>query len=127
MRTTVPPDDGAASARSILRRLTIGDALLLAAIGESERPDATIRRLDERTERLVRVAALIALDAPQGAYETAVAAAQRSGADLDDLTGILVAVAGQVGSVRVISAAPRLARSAGYDIDADLEGLDPGD
>ena len=106
------------------RRLTIGDPRLMAAIGDTERADPDLHRLDERAERLLRIAALIALDAPQTAYESAVAAAQRAGADLEDLLGVLVAVAGAVGSVRVAAAAPRIALAAGYDVEAALERLD---
>ncbi len=107
------------------RRLTIGDPRLIAAVGDAERPSPDLHRVDERTERLLRLAVLIALDAPQSSYETAVGAAQRAGADLGELLGVLVAVAGAVGSVRVIAAAPRIALAAGYDVEADLERADP--
>jgi len=48
----------------------------------------------------------------------------RAGATLDDLLATLVAVAGSVGSPRVVSAAPRIALAAGYDIDAALEATE---
>jgi hypothetical protein len=38
---------------------------------------------------------------------------------------VLVSVAGPVGSVRVVAAAPRIALAAGYDIEAALELPDP--
>ena len=40
---------------------------------------------------------------------------------LDDLLAVLLAVAGEVGSARVVSAAPRIALAAGYDVEAALE------
>jgi hypothetical protein len=48
----------------------------------------------------------------------------RAGATLDDLLAALIAVAGSVGSPRVVSAAPRIALAAGYDVDAALEATD---
>ena len=107
------------------RRLTIGDPRLLAVLADDERADRDVARPDERNTRLLRLAALIAMGAPQSAYDAAVAAAVRSGAELGDLVGVLLAVAGEVGSVRVVTAAPQIARAAGYDIDAALEALTP--
>jgi 4-carboxymuconolactone decarboxylase len=109
------------------RRLTIGDPELIAAIGDLDRRDPGFHRLDERTETLLRIGALVALDAPQSSYKTAVDAAQRAGADLEDVLGILVAIAGAVGSVRVIAAAPRIALAAGYDVEAAFEQRYPPD
>ncbi len=42
-------------------------------------------------------------------------------AELDDLLAVLTAVAGPVGSARVISTAPRIALAAGYDVEEALE------
>jgi hypothetical protein len=83
--------------------------------------------LDCRTESLLRVATLIAIDAPPASYRSTVDAARQAGASLDDLLAVLVAVAEQVGSARVASAAPRIALAAGYDVEAALEELDPRD
>lgn len=114
------------SMEETLRRLTIGDLGLLAAIGDPARQDpGSMRRLDERTESLLRVAALVALDAPQSYYGTAVDAAFRAGLELEDVVAVLGAIAGPVGSVRIMAAAPRIALAAGYDIEAALEQSDP--
>jgi len=111
------------SAEDAFRRLTIGDPALLAAVADPE-GDPGVFRLDERTESLIRVAALVPIDAPQSSYHTAVGAAIRAGATLDDLLAALIAVAGSVGSPRVVSAAPRISLAAGYDVDAALESTD---
>jgi 4-carboxymuconolactone decarboxylase len=112
-----------ASAEEGFRRLAIGDRVLLAGATD---PDAApgVPRLDDRTESLIRVAVLVPLDAPQSSYQAAVEAAIRSGATLDDLLAVLIAVAGAVGTPRVVAAAPRIALAAGYDIDAALESSD---
>ena len=120
------------SAEETFRRLTIGDPLSIAALSDAGQRDPGRRgpglhRLDERTETLLRIGALVALDAPQSSYLVAVGAAQRAGVDLEDVLAVVVAVAGEVGSARVISAAPRIALAAGYDVEAALEENDPSD
>ena len=111
------------TAEEAFRRLAIGDRALLAEVADPEGRRGVLR-LDERTESLIRVAALVPIDAPQSSYQTAVEAAMRAGATLDDLLAALIAVAGSVGSPRVVSAAPRIALAAGYDVDAALEATD---
>jgi 4-carboxymuconolactone decarboxylase len=109
------------SAEATLRRLTIGDRSLLSAIADLDQGDAGVVRLDERAEALVRLGVLVALDAPVSAYHAVVAAATLAGASFEDIVACLLAVAGEVGTARVISAAPRIAMAAGYDVDAALE------
>ncbi len=113
------------SAEETLRRLTIGEPTLLPAIAKLDGADPLVSRLDERTEALIRVGVLVALDAPESSYHTAVEAATLAGASLDDLVATLLAVAGSVGSARMIAAAPRLALAAGYDVDFALERHEP--
>ncbi len=114
-------------AEMTFRRLAIGDPKLIGAIGDPGHRDPGLHRLDDRTESLLRIGALVALDAPQSSYQAEVGAAQRAGADLEDVLAVLVAIAGAVGSVRVIAAAPRIALAAGYDIETALELNDPYD
>jgi 4-carboxymuconolactone decarboxylase len=108
------------TAEEVFRRLTIGDAGLLAGL-DDDMPRRGVGRLDPRTEALVHLAALIALDAPPASFRSAVEEAQRLGARQEDLLATLLAVAGIVGSARVVSAAPRIALAAGYDVEAALE------
>jgi 4-carboxymuconolactone decarboxylase len=114
-------------AEETLRRLAIAGPTPLPSITELDNGDHSVCRLDERTEALVRVGVLVALDAPETSYHAAVEAATLAGATLDDLVATLLTVAGSVGSARVMSAAPRLALAAGYDIDSALESSDPVD
>ena len=105
------------------RRLTIGDPGLVASVAGPESRLADARVLDARTEALLQIGALIALDAPPSSYRPVVEAAQRAGARLEEFLAVLIAVAEAVGSARVISAAPKLALAAGYDVEAALEGV----
>lgn len=117
----------ASSAEELFRRLTIGEPRLLAALAHPGDGATEPQRLDILTESLLRIAALVAIDAPESSYRTAVDDAQRAGASMEDLIAVLVAVAGQVGSARITSAAPRVALAAGYDVEADLDLFDPDD
>jgi alkylhydroperoxidase/carboxymuconolactone decarboxylase family protein YurZ len=82
--------------------------------------------LDPRTQALVRLVALVALDAAPASYGWSVDAALAAGATVDEIVGTLIAVAPVVGMARVVAAAPALASAIGYDIDSALErSLDP--
>ena len=109
------------SSEVILRRLALGDRALIAELAGSGDLRLEAAHFDELTESLVRVAVLVPLDAPQSSYHAAVEAAMRAGASLEDLLATLVATIETVGAPRVVSAAPRIALAAGYDVDAALE------
>jgi alkylhydroperoxidase/carboxymuconolactone decarboxylase family protein YurZ len=108
------------------RRLAIGDQRLLASACGLDGTPADLPHLDARTEALLRIASLVALDASPSSFRAEVDGALRAGARLADLVAVLVAVAGIVGSARVVSAAPRIALAAGYDVDAALEEIEVG-
>jgi alkylhydroperoxidase/carboxymuconolactone decarboxylase family protein YurZ len=114
----------ALSAEDAFRRLTIGEPGFLFSLVDEASEDGGHHALDCRTESLLRVATLIAIDAGPASYRSAVDGARQAGASLDDLLAVLVAVADQVGSARVASAAPRIAIAAGYDVEVALEELD---
>lgn len=101
--------------------LAIGDPRGVASIADRDAPRGAGGGLDEHTESLLRLAALIAVDAPASSYRAAVAAAVRAGACLEEMYAVMVAIVDEVGSARVLSAAPRIALAAGYDVEADLE------
>jgi alkylhydroperoxidase/carboxymuconolactone decarboxylase family protein YurZ len=113
-----------ATAEDGFRRLAIGDQHLLASACGLDGTPLHLPRLDARTEALLRIAALVALDAPPSSFRTEVDGALRAGARLSDLLAVLIGVAGIVGSARVVSAAPRIALAAGYDVEVALEQAD---
>ncbi|HEX5191854.1 MAG TPA: carboxymuconolactone decarboxylase family protein [Solirubrobacteraceae bacterium] len=75
--------------------------------------------LDGRTFALVKIATLIALDAPPASYAWQVANALQEGATPEDLTGLLRAVAPQVGGPRIIAAAPEIMLALGLALPED--------
>ena len=73
--------------------------------------------LDGRTFSLVKIATLIALDAPPASYAWQVANALEEGATPEDILGVLKAVAPQVGGPRVVAAAPEIMVALGLDVE----------
>jgi 4-carboxymuconolactone decarboxylase len=93
------------------------EALTMLALGQvSALEEATGLReqlrqqsgLDPRAYSLVKIAALVAQDAPPASYLWQVAEALDAGASPKDILGILIAIAPQVGLPRVVAAAPEL-------------------
>jgi 4-carboxymuconolactone decarboxylase len=107
------------------RRFTIGDPSLIAAMARGEGSPLEVPPLDALTDSLLRISALIALDAPASSYREVVDATLSAWARLDELLAVLISVAPTVGSARVVSAAPKIALAAGYDVEASLEMIDP--
>jgi alkylhydroperoxidase/carboxymuconolactone decarboxylase family protein YurZ len=64
--------------------------------------------LDARTYSLVKIAALIALDAAPASYAWQIANALDAGVQPEELLGVLIAVAPQVGGPRVVAAASEI-------------------
>jgi alkylhydroperoxidase/carboxymuconolactone decarboxylase family protein YurZ len=76
--------------------------------------------LDEETLMLVRIGALVAVDAPAASYLLNVGAAGEIGITTEQVEGVLAAVAPIVGAPRVASAVTHMAQALGMAI--DLEG-----
>jgi 4-carboxymuconolactone decarboxylase len=75
--------------------------------------------LDGRTFALVKIAALIALDAPPASYAWQIANALEEGVTPEELIGVLRAVAPQVGGPRIIAAAPEIMVAMGLPLDEE--------
>jgi 4-carboxymuconolactone decarboxylase len=70
--------------------------------------------LDEERLMLVRIAALVAVDAPPASYLLNIGAAGDVGIDADQVQGVLAGVAPIVGTARVASAAGNIVRALGF-------------
>jgi alkylhydroperoxidase/carboxymuconolactone decarboxylase family protein YurZ len=73
--------------------------------------------LDGKSFALVKIAALIALDAPPASYAWQVANALEEGATPEEILGVLRAIAPQVGGPKVVAAAPELMLALGLPVD----------
>jgi 4-carboxymuconolactone decarboxylase len=109
------------SHQDILRKLSIGDDAYVESILARESQNLDASRLDPKTHALVRIGALIGIDAATAGYVATVDAALNAGATVDEIVGALVAVLPAVGTVRVVNAAPRLGLAVGYDVWPALE------
>jgi len=70
--------------------------------------------LDEERLMLVRIAALVAVDAPPASYLLNIGAAGDVGIDADQIQGVRAAVAPIVGTARVASAGGNIVRALGF-------------
>ena len=110
--------------RDALRRLAMNDEVFIEevlSIGLNDdtldaRPDDACRSPIGRVDRP---------RCPARAYQWDATRALALGVTLDEIVGVLIAVAPIVGVARVVSAAHEMALAIGYDVDADLEAVDP--
>ena len=107
-----------------LRSLALHDDGVIRSILAVDTGTWKVSCLDPRTYALVRLGALIALDAPVVAYQACTATALAEGVTTDDIVDTLIAVAPLIGEARLVAAASALALAIGYDIDAALEAYD---
>jgi 4-carboxymuconolactone decarboxylase len=102
--------------RQTLSDMSTGDLDLLEETLKARQQWQQDSGLDPRTYSLVKIAALIALDAPPASYLWQVANALDSGATPEDITGVLRAIAPQVGGPRCMSAAPEIMVALGLSL-----------
>ena len=102
--------------REVLGALALGDPDLLAEGLEARANWKGKSGLDGRSYALVKLAALIALDAPPASYLWQVSNALAEGATPEDLVGVLIAIAPQVGGPKLVAAAPELMLALGLSL-----------
>jgi 4-carboxymuconolactone decarboxylase len=107
-----------------LRRLAVHDDALLDALSV-EGTSSPRSAIDRKTAALVRVAAMIAVDAAPYSFQHAIALALAAGATSDEIVASLEAVTPVTGAARVVQCTPKVALALGYDVDAALERHDP--
>ncbi len=111
--TTPAKVDVGDDTKNVLGALAQGDPDLLGAGLELEAECRARSGLDARSYALVKVAALIALDAPPASYVWQIGNALAEGAAPEDIVGVLIAVAPQVGGPRLVAAAPEIMLALG--------------
>ena len=107
-----------------LRRLALRDDRYIDAVLGEECANTKISGIDARSHALLRIAALIAVDAAPPSFMSALQAGLDAGASYDEIVGTLIAVMPIVGVARVVSAAPNLALALGYDVSEAFEFVD---
>jgi alkylhydroperoxidase/carboxymuconolactone decarboxylase family protein YurZ len=109
------------STEELLRRLARNDEPTVQVV--LRRPGARAAgagdALDDKTQALVHLGALLSVDAATDSCRLAVDIARAAGASDTELVGVLLAVGPVVGFARLVTAAPRLALAIGYDVADD--------
>jgi alkylhydroperoxidase/carboxymuconolactone decarboxylase family protein YurZ len=72
--------------------------------------------ISPRDFMLARLAALIAVDAPPVSYMANAPAVEEAGLTIEDIQGVMIAVAPVVGTPRVMSAGGQILRALGFAI-----------
>ena len=113
MTSTVPGPRSESSSESALTSIAAGDAPVLERLVAMNLDSMEHSQLDQKTYFLVRLAALVAMDAAPVSYLINLGMAADSGVELEDAQGMLIAIAPLVGTARVASAAGKVLRAFG--------------
>jgi 4-carboxymuconolactone decarboxylase len=90
---------------------------VLDLLAEMTAASVAVSSLDAETLALVRVAALVAMDAPAVSYLLNLGAAAELGIDGDQVRGVLAAVAPIVGTARVASATGKIVDALAVELE----------
>lgn len=91
-----------------LQELSVGGGPVLAALAKQSEGALQNAEIDQQTALLVRISALVALDAAPASYLVHLAVADRSGIRAEAIEATLIELLPLVGSARVISAAGKI-------------------
>lgn len=97
----------------ILRGLASGDPASVGGLVGLDADAGDMTDLGPRVSALIGLAVLVALNGPEAGIRAQVGAAVEAGADVEDIVGVLVAVAPHAGASRVVGAAPQIMRALG--------------
>jgi hypothetical protein len=109
--------DASGQSLDLLRRLASHDERLLGTVlrlmpgGELDH----LCGLDRRTRMLVRLGALLAIDAATSSLRWAVELASTSGAGDDALAAVLLSAGGTAGSAQLVASASRLVEALDFE------------
>jgi alkylhydroperoxidase/carboxymuconolactone decarboxylase family protein YurZ len=99
-----------------------GETPLLDLLAGMTASSVESTNLDPRSLMLVRIAALVAVDAPPASYTLNLGAAGELGVTADEIEGLLAGVAPIVGTTRIVSAVGKLVRA--LDLKLELGELE---
>jgi alkylhydroperoxidase/carboxymuconolactone decarboxylase family protein YurZ len=107
--------------------MAIGKAPVLEALVDINAASLARSELDPATLLLVRLAALVAVDAPAASYLMHIGPAVESGVRIEQVQDVLVTVAPITGAPRVLAAARAIAEALGVAIaitEAEVEAAE---
>jgi hypothetical protein len=109
---------------STLSSIALGEAPVLERLIEMNLDSLASSGLDEKTYFMVRLAALVAMDAAPVSYVMNLGLASEAGMTLEEAQGVLIAISPVVGSARVASAAGKMLRGFGMAIAAEQAAME---
>lgn len=99
------------------------DTPVLDLLASMTAASIAVSNLDPSTLMLVRIAALVAIDAPPASYLLNLEAASEAGLDSEGVRGVLTAIAPIVGTARVVSATGKIVEALELEIEvAEVNG-----
>jgi 4-carboxymuconolactone decarboxylase len=103
------------------------DTPVLDLIGKMNADSIEVSSLDAEALMLTRIAALVAVDAPPASYMLNLGAASEIGIGVEQIRGVLAAIAPIVGTARIVSATGNITRALGValelaELEAEIEG-----
>jgi 4-carboxymuconolactone decarboxylase len=101
-----------AESKETLRRFALNDERFVESVCGRGYASIETSGLDQKTHALVRLRALLAIEATVSSYQPNIAMALAAGASVDEIIGTLVAVAPHVGTVRGGGRRPRAGAGA---------------
>jgi 4-carboxymuconolactone decarboxylase len=101
----------------LLRRLAFNDEKALSMVLTRRLGGDEEASLSPKVELLVRLAALLAVEAGTPLLRDTVAQASAEGATSAEIVSVLVAIGPAVGLASLVACAPRLAMAIGYDLE----------
>jgi 4-carboxymuconolactone decarboxylase len=104
-----------------------GDTPVLDLLAEMTTASIERSSLDPKTLMLVRLAALMAVDAPPVSYLMNLGVGGQVGVEAEDVQQVMIGIAPVVGTARIASAAGKIVRALGLAIAfTDHDVSDPG-
>ena len=104
--------------------MAVGEAPVLEALADITAVSVARSELDAQPLLLVRLAALIAVDAPAASYLLHVGPAAEVGVTLELVQDVLVAAAPIVGTARTLSAAAKIVEALGLAIELAIDAAE---
>ncbi len=101
---------------------SLNEAPVLDLLARMTADSLAASSLDSETLILVRIAALVAVDAAPVSYALNLEAAAEGGLDIDSIRGVLTAIAPIVGTARIAAATGNIVKALAAEVElADLE------
>jgi 4-carboxymuconolactone decarboxylase len=114
-------------AEDLLRRLALNDENVLGDVMTPRIDTDSQTELGSRVELLVRLGALLAVEAAAPSLREVVEKASAAGVTTNEIVGVLVCVGPTIGLASIVASASKLAMVIGYDLEnGQCEGQDLG-